>query len=223
MAKIIDKWNDLPLTVKVSTAYAICSILQKCLSFITLPIFTRLLTTEQFGQVTVFNSWQGILTIIITLNLAYGTLSTAMVKYDDDREGYISSVEGVFLLLAGVFLAVYIPLRDYWFKLFELPTYIMILMVMEIIAANALLMWTGKKRFEFRYKSVVAITLAMSLISPIIQLLLVVNIDEKGYGRIIGAAAVTIAVGGFFFVFNLVKGKRIYNKKYWKERNCYRN
>ena len=34
LKKIINKWRIIPLTVKVSVSYAICSILQKSLSFI---------------------------------------------------------------------------------------------------------------------------------------------------------------------------------------------
>ena len=81
--KIKKRYNEIPLTVKVSTSYAVCSILQKCLSFITLPLFTRLLTTEQYGQYTIYSSWSGILMIFLTLNLAYGSFQTAMVKFEE--------------------------------------------------------------------------------------------------------------------------------------------
>ena len=97
---IKSKWSNIPLTVKVSTSYAICSILQKCLSFITLPLFTRLLTTEQYGQYTIYSSWSGILMIFLTLNLAYGSFQTAMIKYEDKRAEYISSIQGVCILLS---------------------------------------------------------------------------------------------------------------------------
>ena len=100
---IKSKWSNIPLTVKVSTSYAICSILQKCLSFITLPLFTRLLTTEQYGQYTIYSSWSGILMIFLTLNLAYGSFQTAMIKYEDKRAEYISSIQGVCILLSCLF------------------------------------------------------------------------------------------------------------------------
>ena len=116
------KWNNIPLTVKVSTSYAICSILQKCLSFITLPLFTRLLTTEQYGQYTIYSSWQGILMIFLTLNLAYGSFQTAMVKYEDRRSEYISAIQGICILLSIVFLLIYIPFREVCNRIFELPT-----------------------------------------------------------------------------------------------------
>ena len=119
---IKEKWNEIPLTVKVSTSYAICSILQKCLSFITLPLFTRLLTTEQYGQYTIYSSWQGILMIFLTINLAYGSFQTAMVKYEKQRSEYISSIQGICILLSVIFLALYLPFREMWNCFLELPT-----------------------------------------------------------------------------------------------------
>ena len=76
-----DRWRKIPLTVKVSISYTVCSILQNCISFITLPLFTRLLTTEEYGQFTIYGSWSSILMIFITLNLAYGSFSAAMIKF----------------------------------------------------------------------------------------------------------------------------------------------
>ncbi len=216
MSKLVEKRETVPLTVKVSSAYAVCSIIQRCLSFITMPLFTRLLTEEQYGQVTIYNSWMGIISIFITLNLAYGSFSTAMIKYENDRDGYISSVEGVNIALAILFLIIYLPFQGLWNKLFELPTYIICVMVAEILGSTAINLWSGKKRFEFKYKAVVAITLAISVVSPVIQYLLVTAYDEKGFARIIGAALVTIAVGCSFLVYNTVKGRKTFNREYWK-------
>lgn len=210
------KWKSIPLTVKISSAYAVCSILQKGLSFLTLPLFTRLLTTEQYGQSTIYNSWHSILSIFLTLNLAYGSFSAAMIKFEKDRDAYIASVEGICLALSAVFLAVYLPFAKYWNMLFELPTPFIILMVAELLASNAILLWSGKKRFEFRYKSVIAVTLLNAFAAPLLAYLFVIHVEEKGYARIAGQALVSIAIGSVFFLFNIAKGKKIFNREYWK-------
>ena len=127
-----EKWNKVPLAVKVSAAYAVCSVLQKCLSFVTLPLFTRLLTTEQYGQYTIYSSWSGILTIFLTLNLG---------------DEYIASIQGICMILCCVFLAAYLPLRGLWNQLFELPTFFVLLLVAEIVFSTATQLWMGKKRF----------------------------------------------------------------------------
>lgn len=214
--KFVSKLNNIPQTVKISVAFTVCSILQRCLSFITLPLFTRLLTPTQYGQYTVYSSWTGILSLLLTLNLAYGSFSTAMVKYEDRRDEYISSIQGICLVLTALFLVIYLPLRKYFNALFELPTFLMLVMVLEVLAATSIQLWSGKKRFEFKYKSVVAQTLLASLLSPIFAYILVCGTEEKGYARILGYSSVTILIGGFLFIFNLIKGKKLYCREFWK-------
>ena len=50
--------------VKASSAYVICSVLQKSLSLITLPLFTRLLTTEEYGISTVYAATLAVVIIL---------------------------------------------------------------------------------------------------------------------------------------------------------------
>lgn len=216
LSKMKEKYNAIPLTVKVSVAYAVCSILQKCISFFTLPLFTRILTKEQYGQFTIYQSWSGILTIFLTLNLAYGSFSSAMVKFEDKRDSYASSVQGICLILSVGFLAVYLPVQGFWNRLFELPTYIILVLVAEIAAQTAVLLWSEKKRFELKYKSVIFVTLLTSVCGPIAAYILITATEEKGYARIIGYALVNILIGGIIFFINTYKGKMLYEKTFWK-------
>lgn len=214
--KIKGKYNKLPIEVKVSTSYAVCSVLQKCLSFITLPLFTRLLTTEEYGQYTIYSSWSGILMIFLTLNLAYGSFQTAMVKYENRRDDYISSVQGICILLSAIFLLIYLPFRNLWNKLFELPTIFVLLMVSEIFFMTSTQFWMEKKRFEYKYKGVVAVTLLTSILSPILAFLCVSVSDEKGYARIVGYAAINIIIGFIIFAINTRQSSKFYDREFWK-------
>lgn len=216
--KLLGKWTAMPVQLRATTAYTVCSILQKCLSFITLPLFTRLLTTEQFGQYNVYTSWSGILVIFLTLYLGYGSFSTAMVKFEEDRRGYVCGVQGVCCALTVVFLAIYLPLQKLWNGLFELPTPLVLLMVAEILTGFAITCFYEVNRFEYRYKSVVALTLLNTVLSPAIALVLVLNTQERGYARIIGYALANIILGLCLFIYNTVKGggKKTFSKKYWK-------
>ena len=211
----MNKWKSVPLTVKVSVSYAVCSILQKGISFITLSIFARMLTTSEYGQGTIYSSWLSIITIFVTLNLTYGSFSTAMVKYENRRYEYISSIQGICILLMIVFSIIYLPFSEIWNRLFELPTVIIIMMLFEIMATTSIQLWSGKKRFEYKYKSVIALTLIMSVLSPVLSYVFIVHSDEKGYAKIIGGSLITIIFGTTVFVFNLCKGKKLYNREFW--------
>lgn len=216
LQKLKNKISSVPAGVKASVAYTTCSILQRCLSMITMPLFTRILTQVQYGQYQVYSSWMNILTIFITLNLAYGSFSKAMVKFENDRHGYVAAVQNLTVALAGVFLVIYLPLQKFWNPIFELPTPLVLLMVVEIVLQCALLCWYGQRRFEYKYKGVVALTLLVSVASPLLAYGLVVNFQERGYARIVGYAATVILAGLGCFIYTCIRGKGGMKKEYWK-------
>ena len=84
--KIRNKYNKLPLPVKASLWFLICSFFQKGISVITTPIFTRLLSVEEYGKYGVFTSWENIINVFVSLNLCYGVYAQGLVKFDNDRK-----------------------------------------------------------------------------------------------------------------------------------------
>ena len=57
LKKFKEKYNAMSVEVRASVAYMVCNILQRCMSFLTMPLFTRLMSAEEFGQFTVSSSW----------------------------------------------------------------------------------------------------------------------------------------------------------------------
>lgn len=216
LKKIGARIKNTPEGVKASVVYTVCSIFQRCLSFITMPLFTRLLTQAQYGQYSVYNSWLNILTIFISLNVAHGSFSKAMVKYEKDRQGYVAAANTVTIVLAGVFLLIYLPFSSMWNNIFELPTPMVLVMVGEIVFQSALMCWYASQRFEYKYKSVTAVTLLISLTAPILSLILVLNTEQKGYARIAGHAAIVGIAGLACAIYAMIRGKGGIKKGYWK-------
>ena len=69
MNKILDKWSKIPNSAKSSIAFVFSSFLIKGVSFITTPIYTRIMDTEQYGILATYNSWLTILEIFALLGL----------------------------------------------------------------------------------------------------------------------------------------------------------
>lgn len=210
------KIKNTPDGVKASVAYTVCSILQRGLSLITMPLFTRLLTQDQYGQFTVYQSWMSIFTIFITLNLSFGSFSTAMVKFEKDRPGYVAAIQNLTVVLAGIFLVLYLPFRETLNVFLEMPTPLVLLMILEIVTQFALLCWYGQRRFAYKYKSVVLVTLLVSFSSPVLAYILVSNTVQKGYARILGYAAAIIIAGLACYIYGIIRGKGGLKKEYWK-------
>ena len=130
--KLIDKYNSFPLQVKASFWFLICAFLQKGIISITTPIFTRLLSTEEYGHYSVFLSWQTILTNIITLNLFSGMFVQGLVKFDDHKLKFASAMQGLTLTLTAGWTIIYLLFRNFWNNLFELSTVQMLSMIVII-------------------------------------------------------------------------------------------
>ena len=79
LKKVREKYIQMSANVRSGLWYTICSFVQKGISFITVPIFTRLLTTEQYGVVSIYYSWQSVLVVFCTLNLFSGVFNNGMI------------------------------------------------------------------------------------------------------------------------------------------------
>ena len=104
---ITSKYRSLSVQAKAALWFTICSFLQKGISFITVPIFTRLMSTEEYGTYTVYLSWLQILTIMTSLYLFNGVYDNAMAKYEKQRDEYTSAMQGLTLVITGAVFALY--------------------------------------------------------------------------------------------------------------------
>lgn len=214
--KILKKYNDIPLAGKATLWFVFCSVLQKCISLITTPIFTRIMTPEQYGQFSVYNSWLQIFTIITAFRLNYAVFNKGMSKYKEDRDGYTSTMQTVTFSITVICLLIYLIFREPINKLVELPTFIMIAMFIELLVFPAVEFWTIRKRYEYIYKPVVFRTLLMTVLNAVVGVAAVLLADEKGYARILSCIAVNFAFGMGLFIYNLHKGKKLFVWEYAK-------
>ena len=206
----------MSLPVKASLSFVFCSLIQKGIAIITNPIFARIIPTNQMGEVVNFSNWSTIVCIFTTLNLQYGSFNNAQLKYANDRDRYSSSVQGVVSLLTVGALCLFILCPEVWRRVFDMSDILIVMMLIEQWALFSTGIWMGKKRFDFNYKPMVALTLATSLLIPVVGLILVPRVEEKGFVRIAIMVAVNVVVGVTIFIYNCLRGKTLFVKEYWK-------
>ena len=128
ISTLIQKYKDSPIQARASIWYTICNILQKGISFLIVPIYVRVLTTAEYGQYSVFQSWKEILIIFATLNLYCGVFTKAMVDYPDDRDQYTSCMQGLTTILTMAMFVIYCVSNPLWEKIMVMDTVTTILM-----------------------------------------------------------------------------------------------
>ena len=212
--KIYKQYSNTSVVAKATLWFIICSVVQKGISFFTTPIFTRLMTTEQYGQFSIYLSWLHILTILTTLRLNSAVFNKGMSKYKEDRDTYTASMQTTTFIITSVVFLLYLVFRRQVNRLTELPTFIMVAIFAELFVTPAIEFWTVRKRYEYSYKPVVFRTMVMALLNAGFGVIAVYFSVEKGYARILSCVAVTFCFGIVLFIYNLRKGKTIFNKEY---------
>ena len=182
---------------------------------ITTPIFTRIMSTSDYGQYGVFNSWYGIITIIITLGLIGGVHTQGLVKYDKERKVFSSSLQGLTVSLVAGWLIVYFLFQDFWNTLFKLTTVQMLSMFIIIWTTAVFGFWANEKRVTYSYKALVLITLISSVLKPAIEIFMVLNSDDKATARIVGWVIADVITFSWMFVSQMMGGKIFYSKRFW--------
>lgn len=213
--KIVQKYKILPIQAKASIWFLICSFLQKGVSVITTPVFTRLLSTVEYGNYNIFNSWMSIISIFVSLQIYAGVYEQGLVKFDKDRNVFSSTLQGLNFILCLVWLGIYWLGRRFWNNLFSLSTVQMILMIIIIWTTGVFRFWSAEQRVQYKYKALVAITLIVSVAKPFFSIVFVILSRDKVTALILGLVlAELIGYTGLFFV-QVNKGRKVFSKKYW--------
>ncbi len=187
------------------------------ITFFSAPIFARLLGTEDYGVVQVYNSWVSFFTVIVGL-MTRATLAIAQVHYEGKKlQEYQSSV--LFLsLVTFVFVFVTVSLfRSYFVRLFELDYEFVVLMLCHSFATYCIYFVNAKFTYEMKAKNNMLISVVLALIVFGLSYFLItqVTIEHPYVGRILGSSVTYIVAGIFIVIFVLRQGGVFYKKEYW--------
>ena len=214
-------YNKIPVQMKATIAYTIASLLSQGLNFLTIPIFTRMMSTEQMGIVGTYSSWSSILGTVINLSIVSGALNTAFMEFKNDRDRYLGSMVGLYSVSVLLFGAIYYVFRSSFNVILTLSTQLMLVMFAGFFFNPAKELWTSRKRFEYKYIDFLIVSVLSSILTVGASVVAVVVAKNRGVEDL---ATVRLTVAGIvsclcslpFYIYLLIKGKGPYNKNYWK-------
>lgn len=216
--KIYTKYTNMSLTVKSGVWFTLCNFVQKGISFVTIPIFTRIMSTQEYGTYSVYNSWYSLIAIFATLNLSNYVFNKGMVKYPEDRDNFELSMFSLSSTITLILLAIYLLFNSKLNTILDLTTPLMICMFMQILTEPSVLYWTVRNRFEYKYKPVVFVTLCIAILNPIVGISLIMT-GTPGDAVLARALSVTFVTSLFSVVITtrlFRKTRSFFSIKYWK-------
>lgn len=216
--KLIDQYKNLKAPVKASLWFLICGFLQKGVAVLTTPVFSRIMTESEYGRFNVYNSWLGIVQILVSLNLTGSVYTRGLVVYEQDQNRFASSIQGLSttcILIASVLYAIFAQQIN---DLLGISTLLMTAMLVEAWASMAYYFWSNRERVHYRYKKMVWVTVLFVILRPLMGIIFVLlaDVNCQVEARVLAVVGVNFLL--FVWLYRAVarKGKCFYHKKYWK-------
>ncbi|MBP5606998.1 MAG: oligosaccharide flippase family protein [Lachnospiraceae bacterium] len=216
MTDIKAKWKSLTEPARASLAAAGGRFFLMGIAFISTPVFTRLMTTEEYGTYTVIMSWVEVISVFATLNLVGGSFQQALVKFNDQKSDLIASIAGLGTTVSLITLGIYFLLKRWLDPLFGFGGLIFSCIIILSWAGLMSDIWTDYQKIEYRYKAKIFVSILVAVAETLIGIAAVCMAREyKGEVRFFTVVIVKTIIFGSFFVYFMTKGK-LYDKKLWR-------
>ena len=205
--------------IKAGIGYTICNYMLKGLAFFTVPIFSRILSTGDYGIYNTFAAYESVMFVLIgcTLQTSY---KNARYKYDTDDtfDSYVSST-----MLLTIFSMLFWNIMFYLFRnqiseFLSIPWELLCALILYSFSTAIIGCFNVYISLDYRYKTFLAISLCNSIGNILLSILMILYVfPEEGYmGRVLGTTipAAVIALYILLRQFKIANPK--INLEFWK-------
>lgn len=193
-------------------------LLLQGISFISSPIFARLLGTDGYGNLASFNIWVNVVCTVLSLQTNV-TIVNARVEFpESEQPAYQSSIMTLSLLVFAVGGAVAALFVGPIASALQVERFMVAVLLLQSFGSFCVNFLSSKFTYEFKADQNMLLSVCMAVSSLVLSLVMVLNmpVEQRFLGRVLGNAIVYVAVGigGCFCI--LQRGRRFVDKKYWK-------
>lgn len=221
VSRLKEKYVKLPLPLKASMVFTVCSVFQRGVSFIAVPIYTRLVPQEQYGIYSLYQSWDQILMIFATLNMWNYLYSNGMIKYENRKDEFTSALLGLSFVTTSILLIIFILARNLFIRLSGLPLSVLLLLFAGFYLRPGFEYWSARQRFEYDVKKFAMASILIAVTQPVASIGLIMavrNMKDANLG--VALIAGKVLCGGL--VYAIVTGSlgkkchMFFDREIWK-------
>ena len=214
MSENTSKGHSSSVVAKAGIWYAICNFLFRGLAFITTPIFARLMSKAELGSFSNFSSWAVILSVITSFDLAQSIIRSKL-EHEDDMDSYVWSILSFSTIWTLLLYGIVLLSPETFAGIMKIDVKYIHIMFLYLLAAPPYQMLITKHRAFYKYKMFVLLTGIMAVSGTLMSLGMVLLMQDKLAGRIIGFYTPQIIIGFIIFLVIAFRGKKI-KTEYWK-------
>ena len=203
---------------RAGVGYTIGNILVRGISFISMPIFARLMTLSDYGIYNTFTSYVNIFALVVGFAL-HSSIKNANIDNPEKVNDYTSSVSLLILFSAAFWAIIAVIFRIPIAILLSLEhPYLLVLVVLESLGISLISFYNCYLAIEYKYKEYLILSLIFASlgIGLSIAMILTVCSGERYLGRIIGTLVAALVMGAYILIRLYKKAKPKINKEFWK-------
>lgn len=214
---LLNKYNMMPAAVRASFWFTVSSVLLKGISFITLPIFSRILSPEEYGTIYVYSTWVSIIVVFSTLSLWCGVFKVSIARFHGNKSRIVAAYQGLALTATVIIGMFFIFFMHSAADMFDIPDILVIIIFVEILTLIPWNMWMVSEQFDYKYRAIVILTLVNGVLIPLFSYIGIMLFPEnKAEAKIIGGLIPQIIESLIIGGMNFFKGGIFYDKALWK-------
>lgn len=197
--------------------YTLGNVLIKGINFLTLPLFSRLLSPEEFGVYNVFASYDAILFVIVGLAL-HTSLQSANLEFRGQIDRYTSSLTLIYVANGALLLAVAALFQAQLSRVLGVPPVAVMLLVLGSFASAVLTLYNTRISLDYAYKKylLVSVCSSFSNIGVSLALILTVFRENRAMGRIIGSVVPMLVISLVLLLSFYRKARPAFSKAFWR-------
>lgn len=197
------------------TFYLVGNLFNKGIAFLTVPIFTRILTTSEYGIVTTYNSWVGILAMVLGLAL-HMSIRAAFIDYRDKINDFLSTIM-FFSLLYSVMVGTIVVSVVLVGKI-SINIGMVFLCLVQGFFTAIIEDYSVYLMMQYRYKARTLLMILPNLLSALLSIITILFFvkTERYWGRIVPTALIFCVIGLVILTSVFTKSRRIWNFEYLK-------
>lgn len=199
--------------INAALCYFLSNIFTKAFGFLSIPLYTTILSTSEYGYLSTYNAWVSLLCVVMGLSLNSALLAKARFHFEEENR-FQSSIISLSLLVAFAITSLtLVAFMAIYGRVDAMVFFALIQGYGTFIITFVLQKWVLDNRYILH-----SILSVLSAALPIGITCMIV--DEFFLGRkylsvIIPKAAVVIGLMVFFLASILVQGKYYYDRSIW--------
>lgn len=197
--------------------YTVGNVFIKGINFLTLPIFSRILSQEEFGVYNVFVSYDAILFVIMGLAL-HASIQSANLEFRGQINKYTSSISLIYVANVALFLAIAAVFHRQLSVLLDLPPIAVLLLVLGSFSTALITLYNTRVSLDYAYKKYLLVSACNSISNVGVSLLLILTVfrDQRALGRMVGSI-MPLFIIALVILFSFFRKERPRpNKEYWR-------